>query len=348
MPTQITITLGTIVKALLVILAFWLVYLLRDLVLVLLVSVVIAAAVEPIVRRLVEYRIPRVLGVLIVYVLAFGLVLGLLPFFIFPLVNDLITISGTLPDRIGSLPSWLSDRSGFPTITPEAGSDSLGQIFGSLQSNFSDLPRGFVQATSIIFGGFFSFILIVVISFYLAVQKRGIEIFLRLVTPIKQEKYILDLWSRSQRKIGYWMQGQLLLGVVIGVLVFLGLTILQIPYALVLAIAAAILEIIPYFGPILAAVPAVLLGFSISVPTGLMVLGFYIIIQQFENHLIHPLVVNKIVGVPPLVAIPSLLIGAKLFGFLGIILAVPVAAVLMEFTNDLAKNKYSFSAKDVQ
>jgi len=185
-----------------------------------------------------------------------------------------------------------------------------------------------------------SFILIIVFSFYFAVQEYGIANFLKIVTPIEHEKYIIDLWKRSQLKIGRWMQGQILLALFIGILVYLGLMILGVKYALLLAILAAVTELIPLFGPILAAIPAILIGFLDGGTTlGLMVLGLYVIIQQFENHLIYPLVVKKVVGVPPLMVIIALLIGAQLAGFLGIIIAVPVAAALMEFVNDIEKDK---------
>ena len=177
------------------------------------------------------------------------------------------------------------------------------------------------------------------ISFYLSVQEHGIENFLRIVTPLEHEAYILDLWQRSQRKLGRWFQGQILLGVLVGVMVFLGLTILNIKYAISLAILAAIFEIIPVFGPIMAAIPAVVIAFIQAPLSGLMVLGLFIIVQQFENHLIYPLVVRKTIGVPPLLVVISLVIGGTLGGFYGIILSVPTAAVLVEFLNDIASRK---------
>ncbi|MDP3726617.1 MAG: AI-2E family transporter, partial [bacterium] len=173
----------------------------------------------------------------------------------------------------------------------------------------------------------------------LSVQEKGIETFLRLVSPLRHEKRIISLWHRSQTKIGLWMQGQLLLGLIVGILVYLGLTILGVPYAFLLAVLSAVFEIIPMFGPILASVPAIALGFTESISLGLMVFGLYVIIQQFENHLIYPLVVRKVVGVSPILVIISLVIGAKLAGFLGILLAVPVAAALMELADDMQKEK---------
>ena len=210
----------------------------------------------------------------------------------------------------------------------------------SFRNLATDTSGGLINIASGIFGGVFSFILIIVLSFYLAAQEEGVEKFLKIITPLKNEKYIIDLWKRSQRKIGYWMQGQLLLGIVVGVLVYLGLMILGIQNALILAVLAGVLEIIPYFGPILSAIPAIILGFATGGLTmGLLVLGLFIIIQQFENHLIYPLVVKKVVGVSPIIVILALIIGAKFAGFLGILLSVPVTAALMEFIDDVQRDK---------
>lgn len=188
------------------------------------------------------------------------------------------------------------------------------------------------------FGGFLSFVLIIVLSFYLAVQDHGIANFLSVITPIKNRPYILDLWKRSEEKIGLWMQGQLLLVVIVAVLVYLGLTLVGVKHALPLAVLAGLFEIIPVFGPILASIPALALSFiDGGTSTALLVGGLYFIIQQFENQLIYPLVVKKVVGLPPVVVIIALVAGGQLAGFLGIILSVPLAAIGMEILNDYQK-----------
>src|SRR3989339_60405 len=159
---------------------------------------------------------------------------------------------------------------------------------------------------------------------------------------------VSDIILELRNNISLWMQGQLLLAVIIGVLVFLGLTIFGVKYAFLLAVLAAVLELIPLFGPIIAAIPAILIAVTDGGTTqGLIIAGFYIIIQQFENHLIYPLVVKKVVGVPPLLVILALIIGAKLAGFLGIILSVPLAAALMEFISDVEKDKKKFLEEKV-
>ena len=323
-----------IVKTILVILGFVLVYILRDIVLVVLTSVVIASAVEPATKFFAKYRIARVPAVLLVYLVSLGLFFGLLYVFIPPVASELSGLSATLPDKLKTI-----------EILPKVSTTdlirglSLSDVLSSVEDTFGVVTGDVARTATSIFGGLLNMVLIVVLSFYLAVQERGIENFLRIITPTKNEKYVIDLWKRTQTKIGLWMQGQLLLGALVGVLVFLGLTIFRIDYAFLLAILAAVFELIPVFGPILAAVPAIALGFSQSVTLGITITCFYLIIQQFENHLFYPLVVKKIIGIPSIAVILALLVGAKLAGFLGLILAVPAATLLMELTDDLEKEK---------
>jgi predicted PurR-regulated permease PerM len=180
--------------------------------------------------------------------------------------------------------------------------------------------------------------LIIVLSFYLAFQKNGIANFLRIVTPYQYHNYVINLWERSQIKIGRWMQGQLILSLVIGMLVYLGLTILGVRNSLLFGILAGILEIIPLFGPILAALPVIAISFvDGGLSLALLVIGLYVIIQQFENHLLAPIVINKVVGVSPVLVIIALVIGAQIAGFLGLILSVPISATLMELVHDIRR-----------
>lgn len=340
--TVIQISSGTIVRGIFIILLFWLVYYLRDLFLVLLTSVVIASAIEPATKWFARWRVPRLPAVLTVYAIIVGVGIGLAYLFIPLITNELGRFSSAFPTYVDTL------RNANPLTGFGAVEETVGDITGNLpveegvqaiQRALTAFSANIFDSVSKIFGGVLSFLLIFVISFYLAVQERGINDFLRLIVPTRHEAYVIDLWGRSQDKIGKWMQGQLLLGLLIGVLVYLGLTILGVPYAFTLAVLAMVAELIPLFGPIIAAIPAVLLGFLESATLGFLVVGFYVIVQQFENNLIYPLIVQKVVGVPPLVVIIALIIGAKLAGFLGILLSVPIAAALLEFTDDVAKQK---------
>ncbi|MDP2668839.1 MAG: AI-2E family transporter [bacterium] len=335
----IEISFSTMLKAAFLIILLWLTWTLRDIISIILVSIVIASSIEPMNHWFARFGVPRVLGVIIIYLGGFMFLSAIVYLIIPPLLGDIIGF-------LGGLPNYIADTLGpngpiytfFPGA-PTAFGDIIRSLATLLENQVEAFSRGVLSVSASFFGGMVSFALLIVISFYLSVQERGIENFLRIVTPLKHEEYILDLWQRSQRKIGRWLQGQMLLGVLVGVMVFLGLTILDVKYAILLAILSAVFEIIPIFGPIMAALPAVAIAWIQRPFLGLMVLLLYIVVQQFENHLIYPLVVRKTVGVPPLLAIISLVVGAQLGGLIGVILSVPFAVVLVEFLNDVAARK---------
>ena len=340
--STITITTGTIIRVLLIAMGAWLVYTLRDLVLIVATAVVIASAIEPGVAFLMRRRLPRVLAVVAIYA---GLVLALASIFFFfvpSVVADFSTFISSLPtylESLGKLGFFDQYTQVFGVSAP--GALSTNDILDAVRQalNVGVVGDAFTTATRI-FGGVFSFFLIIIFSIYFAVIETGVDDFLHVVTPKRHQRYVLGLWRRSQRKIGLWMQGQLLLALLMGILVYLGLMILGVPHALVLAVIAAMFEIIPVFGPTLSAIPAVAIAFVGGGATlGVLTIGLFVIAQQFENHLIYPLVVTRVVGVPPLLVILALIVGGDLAGFLGVILSVPVAASLQELVKDIESGR---------
>lgn len=337
---SIHISSGTIVRTILILLGFYLAYILRDILLVVLTAVTITAAIEPANRFFIRRKFPRALSVIIVFLILGMVVFGLLYFFLPSFISDTLSLLNTLPKYVDNADLWnpLKDSS-LNSVFPAF---SIRGMISSFAAILSDVTGGIFTTVSGIFGGVISFVLIIVLSFYLSVQEDGVGNFLRIIVPDKHEKYILDLWRRSEIKIGLWLQGQLLLGVIIGLLTFLGLSVIGMKSALLLAVLAAVLELIPIFGIILALVPALAIAITDGgVTLGILVLGLYIIVQQFEAHLIYPLVVRKIVGIPPILVILTLLVGLKLAGFIGVILSVPVAAVIVEILNDIEKKKFA-------
>jgi len=340
---RISITAGTIFTALFIVAGAYLFWILRDLALLVLTAIVIASAIEPGVTFFIRYRIPRFIAALLVYVFVFGSVFAILYLFFPPIIADAAGFLSVMPQYLDTINS----ASPFSNITSATGfSDAQGgvqsfvQTLLSFQSVFSASSSGILQLFVTFFGGIFSLIMIIVLSFYFALQDTGVDDFIRLVMPVKYEEYYVDLWKRSQKKIGLWMQGQVLLSVIVGVLVYLGLLIIGIPYALLLSVFTAMAEIIPVFGSIIAGVVAVIVAYSDGgVALAAIVAGLYVVVNQFESNLIYPLIVKKIVGIPPLLVIVALIAGYTLAGFLGALLSVPVAAVVLEFINDFDKRK---------
>jgi len=332
---NIVISTGTIVRAILLVLLAAFLYFIRDTVLVLLTAVVIASAIEPAAKYFQGWRLPRILAVLLTYLIA-GTIVVTVIYFVAPLfVNE---VSGLLTYLSGALGPFTPSTTSF-SIT-SLNSSSIGSFIEGSQNFINALSHGAWSTLIGISGGVVDFVLILVLSFYLAVRETGVEDFLEIITPPRHQAHVMAIWSRSKEKIGKWMQGQLVLALIIGVLAYLGLTILGIRYAFTLAIAAAFFEIIPVFGPILAALPAVGVAYLGGVVPAVEVAGLFLIIQQFENHLIYPLVVRKVIGVPPLLVIIGLIIGAEIAGFLGVVLSVPIAVVFQELAHDIQRGRH--------
>ena len=338
-PLSITITPGTVLTAIVIGLLVWLIFFLKGLVLIVLTAVVIASAAEPGIQWFRRRKFPRVWSVFAVYILVFGILFGIAYFFFPPLLSEARGFLLSLPQYLNSVNFsniFSFDLSSSATAASSSISDSLLQ----LQNIFTAPGEGAFRALAGFFGGIVSFFLIVVLSFYFAVEETGVDTFIRVVVPVEQQPYALDLWRRSHQKIGLWMQGQIVLSCIMGIFAFLWLTILGIQYSLVLAFIAAFAELIPIFGPIIAGVTAVAVA-AASVPTStlFLVAGGFLILHELEANLIYPLVVKKVVGVPPLLVIIALFAGGELAGFLGILLSVPAAATLQEFVTDVRKSK---------
>lgn len=314
-------------------------WILRDIALLVITAIVIASAIEPGVAFFMRRKIHRVVAVAFMYLLVLGSVFGFVYAFMPPIISEAQSFLSTAPQYLDTL-NLPSSLSGVAESAQQ--SQSLFETLIAYQSAFAETSGGVVRVVSTFFGGLFSFLLVIVLSFYFAVQSTGVSDFLRIVTPHRHEEYVIDLWQRAQRKIGLWMQGQLLLSVISGTITYLGLLILGVPYALLLAVVAAVMNLVPVFGSLIAGILATAVAFtSGGVGLALIVAGLFLIINQFEGNLLYPLVVNKVVGIPPLLVIIALLVGGSLAGFLGVLLSIPLAAAGREFLADVERKKRS-------
>lgn len=337
---EVHISTATMIRFFAIILSLVAIYFIRDIIASLLFAVIIASALEPAINWLKARRIPRIFGVLIIYM---GITFGFffLIYLVFPLILEDLRSVATLYPTLQNQALTEINRTGVLSFFPLLSSDTLKSVFDLPSEYIGKLGNGAFSVLASAFGGLFSFILVVVFSFYLAAQEKGIESFLRMVTPLSRESYIIDLWRRSQQKLGRWFQAQLLLGALVGVFIFFGLTLLGVPHPLLFALLSALFEIIPVVGPILAAVPAVGAAFLVSPLLGISALVLYVVVQQTESHVIVPLVMRKAIGLSPLIVVLALLVGAKIGGIFGILLAVPLATIFVELLNDWDKKKRS-------
>ncbi len=340
----ISISNGSIIRVILFGLVFFALVKLTNIILIILTSIVVASFVEFAIKKMKKYIKNRTFAVFLIYLFSFLIIAGLLsvfvPLFIQEMSTLVVQLGRYIPDNsiLNTFqPDTLSGAQG--VVTTIAHNASLVDVINSTQSLISTFSGGFFNIFGIAFGGVINLLLIIIISFYLSVTEHGIENFLRIITPAVHEEYIIGLWQRTEHKIGLWMQGQLLVGTIIGMLAYLGLTIIGVKYSLVLALLVFVAELIP-FGLILATIPGVLFAYlDGGVTISAIVLLMYIILGQFETYLIYPLIVKRVIGISPLVVIISLLIGATLASFWGLILSIPCAVFILEFLDDLEKKK---------
>lgn len=340
--TPISISTGSIVKVLACITIFAGLFYVSDFLIALLVAVVLASSVEMPIRVLAKWGIPRSFSVISLFLILLILVAAVIFVFIPPLADDIALFVKNLPKILDSVRIFGRDL-GFKDLSlavQDLSRDiSKGQILTILKESLFG-ASSFFATTSVVVGGVINFVLTFVLAFYLALEEHGVQKFLRLVVPKQQEEYITDLWARAQRKIGLWMQGQLLLSLLVALLVYIPMLILDMPYATLLAILAFIGELIPMVGLTLATIPALFLAWTHGGTSLLGVVAIiYFIIGQLESHVLYPRVMSKMVGVPSVVVIIAIVIGAKIAGLWGVLLAVPLASILMELADDVHKRK---------
>ena len=234
----------------------------------------------------------------------------------------------------------------FKGVAIEQGSEtSFQDSLDTLSATLTGATTKVFNTIFSIFGGVISFFLVLVITFYFTVEEEGLKNFLKSVSPSRMHPYLFRLITRIQHKLGLWLKGQLILSLIIFGLVFIGLSIIGVEYALLLAFVAGVFEIIPFLGPTLAAIPAAFFGFTQSPVLGLLVIALYVLIQQLENHVIVPKVMSKSVGLNPLIVIVAFLVGAKIGGFIGVLLAVPVATAISVFLSDFFEKRIEKEVK---
>ena len=310
-----------------------LIYMVRDIIAVLIFAIIIASALEPILRYAQSKKIPRLLSLVVIYLLFFIFFAALIYIFL-PLVLD------QLRDFFQNYPTYfgkIEEAAGVITFLPGL-SGNIHELLSQLTEQIPSLTS-LISYISAIFGGILSFVVVLVVSFYLSFSRNALDNFLKAILPPQFEVYVHSLWVRAQYKMGRWLQAQILLSFIMALIVGLGLWILGVKYAFLVAVVAGVLEIVPYVGPIVSGGLATLLALSQSPILGLWTLIFFIVAQQLEGHILVPLLIKKLVGLNPVAVILAILVGAKLGGILGILLAVPIAAVIDEFFDDLAKRK---------
>lgn len=312
MPKTIEISHKTIIFTVLFLLSLWLVYQIKDIILLLFVAVIFASALNPLIDWLQKFRIPRGLAIFIIYLVVWGLVGSLIAAVIPGLIDQSARLIRLLPISLGQIEL-------FNTYQQDISREILTRL--------GSLPEGLIRFSVGLFSNILGVVTTLVISFYLLLERKNLDRYLTLLLgPDKPDK-ARQVINKIELRLGSWVRGQLFLMLAVGTFTYVGLIILGVDIALPLAVLAGLLEIVPNIGPTISAIPAILVALTISPLTALATLALYILVQQLENNLLVPKVMEKATGVNPLVSILALMVGFRLAGPAGAVLAIPLILV---------------------
>jgi len=324
MPKKIEISHKTIMFTVFFLLLLWFLYFIGDILTVFFVALLIMAILNPLVSKLSKYKIPRAVSVLVVYVIA----VSVLSFGVAGVVPPLVEQTGKLV-------------SNFPAYVNNLGiSSNIGeQLVADLASAVGSISTQFVKIGVSLFSNILNILTVFIIAFYLLMAREKLDDQLENLFGEDKKKEIGKTIDDLEKRLGGWARGQLLLMLIVGSLTYLGLVLLGIPFALPLAIFAGILEMVPYIGPVISAIPALIIGFGLSSFMGIAVALLFFLIQQVENYLIVPKVMQKSVGINPVITLLALAIGFKIAGIVGILISLPVAITLQVITKHYLATK---------
>ncbi|TRZ78458.1 AI-2E family transporter [bacterium] len=332
MDREISISTATILKVIGVLLVLGLIFLIRDVVVLVLFAVILTSAIEPFAARMENKKIPRVVAVAMVYVIG-ALLFGTALFFLIPpLLEQVRQLAVAMPSFFDSAIMKFESFKLFAIQHNIA--SNVEYFFDSLSAELGQVAPNIFSTTKAVVAGTISVVVVLAVSFYMSVEKGGLKKFIEALTPENQRDNVMRLVKKSQAKLGKWVQGQFVVILLVGVLDFLGLFFIGARFALLLGIMGAILEIIPYAGPMVATMIVFLICLSQSLTIAILAGVWFLIVQQIENHVITPKIMQSAVGLNPIVVILAILIGTKLAGVLGLVLAVPVAAVIEVLISD--------------
>jgi len=323
-----------IVKLFIAIFIFYIIYLAKNIALWFLFGLAVSVLLEPGIKFLRKLKIPKIIAVLLIYFSIFG-VLGILIYLTAPIfVSELKQFSQYIPDYFEKISPVLK-QTGIEAV------QSFDDFTQFLTGRLEQSSKGIMNALMVFFGGVSATAFILTISFFLSLEDNGPERFLTLVAPRKYEDQIVSLFEKVQKKVAGWFGARILSCLFVGIASFIVFYMFGIDYAFLLALISGVLNFVPYIGPW---VTSILLVLFIIVSTNSWLIVLYVliaivVIQQIDNSLLSPLLMKKMIDIPPVLVLVSLLVGAELFGFLGTIFAVPVFGIIYEFTKEILEKR---------
>jgi len=326
------ISWGTIWKIFLAVLCCYILYQIRDILVWFIFALIISILFNPAIDFLKRFKIPRVLAICFIYVAFFGLLTLVIYFTASLFISEIKQFSQSLPQYFEKISPPLRGLEVRVFEDMEAFIKTLGGALDKIVANIANV-------LFVIFGGIFATIFILILVIFLSLEEKGVERTLILFFPKKYENYVLSLWERCQKKVSGWFLTRIIACLFVGIASLIAFLLFNTPYPFTLGLLAGALNFIPIVGPIITAILLFIIIALESLSKAIFVLIAFTLIQQIENNILTPFLSKKFVGLSPVLVLMSLAIGGILWGFLGAILAIPLAGILYEFLKEFLEKR---------
>lgn len=321
----------TILKLAVAIGFFYFLYLLRDVLIWVIFAAIISILFNPAISFLKRFM-PRVLATILVYITIFGVV-GISIYLVAPIfVSEINQFSQDSPAY-------------FERISPPLRSlgieafESFEEFTNAVETQLSSISSSVIGAVGIIFGGLFSTITILSIALFLSLEENGLERIIRVLTPKKYEALVLNILEKSEKKVAGWFGSRILCSLFVGLMTFLICFVLKVDYAVSFGLFSGVFNFIPIVGPIISGLMIATIIVAGSWLKAVFFITAFILIQQIEGNILSPVLTKRFIGISPVLVLIALLVGGKLWGLMGALLAIPIAGIFFEFLRDFLKKR---------
>jgi len=329
---MIDITWRAIFKVIAAIILFWIIYLLRDVIIWAILALFISILFNPLIDFIEKKKVNRIFATILVYFSSL-LIIGLILLIIIPpLVTEVQYFSNTFSQYFDKLPVILNQL-GLNSL------EGITSLNSSLNESIIKMSSNILNIFASLFGSILAGLTIFVLSIFMSLEEKEIIKGLKLITPKGFEEQVLERWDRSQHQVVAWFGSRILSCIAVALMTFLLCVFLKIKFALALALLAGVLNIIPMVGPIIAAIALIGATLTVSIPKAIIAAIFTIVIQQIESNVLTPILTKQMVGMSSVLVLISILVGGILGGMVGAILAIPIAGIIFEGIKDYFNHK---------
>jgi len=326
------ISWGTILKIALIVVSFYVLYQIKHILIWFLFALIISLLFNPAINFFQKLKIPRVLATLSTYSFFFGILILLIYSTIPLFASEIRQLSHALPQYFEKIAPPLEGL-GIKAF------EDIDTLVEALGGTLEKMAVNIFNIFFVIFGGIFATFFTLAIAIFLSLEEKGVEKSLTLFFPKKYENYLFELWEKCQRKVSGWFMGRVVACLFVGIASLVTFLLFDIPHPFTLGLLAGALNFIPFIGPMITGVLLFIIIALENISKAIFVLIAFILIQQIENNILTPFLLKKFVDLSPALVLISLATGGALFGFLGAILAVPLAGILVEFFREFLEKR---------